>query len=198
MSGTPAVFLDRDGTIVHDPGYLARFQDLRWFPYSIDAIRLLKRAGFLVFVLTNQGGIALGVVEETFVHAVHDHLAASVLQAGGRIDGWFYCPHHPRADAATGRESCDCRKPKPGMVQQAQAQFEIDLRRSFVVGDRASDVGLAAAIGATGVLVRTGHGEAELAECRGAVPGASFVAADLMAATAWILTESDQRREGIS
>jgi D-glycero-D-manno-heptose 1,7-bisphosphate phosphatase len=198
MSGTPAIFLDRDGTIVHDPGYLARFEDLRWFPYSIDAIRLLKRAGFLVFVLTNQGGIALGLIDETFVHAVHDRLGATIAEAGGRIDGWFYCPHHPRALDETRREPCECRKPRPGMVQQAQAQFDIDLSASFVIGDRTSDVALAPVIGATGILVRTGHGDVEIAACAADLPGASFIAPDLMAATAWILARRGSSREASS
>jgi len=186
----PAVFLDRDGTLLHDPGYLSRLDDLQWFPWSLDAVRLLNRAGFLVFVITNQGGIALGLFDEAFVGAVHDRMRADLSSAGARVDGWYYCPHHPRGEIAALRIDCDCRKPRPGMIRQAQRQFEFDLRRSFAVGDKATDVALAAGVGARGVLVLTGHGEEERIRAGGAIPGAAFIGANLMDATSWILTES--------
>ncbi len=123
----PAVFLDRDGTMVHDVGYLSRREDLRWFPCTIDAIRLLNRAGFLVFVTTNQGGIGLGFCTEDFVREVHDEMSAFVAASGGRVDGWFFCPHHPNAIDERLQIACECRKPKPGMIQQAADRFAIDL-----------------------------------------------------------------------
>jgi D-glycero-D-manno-heptose 1,7-bisphosphate phosphatase len=184
---TPAVFLDRDGTMVHDTGYLSTLEELRWFPYTIDAIRLLNRAGFLVFVATNQGGVGLGFYPEAFVHEVHEIMAARIAAGGARVDAWLYCPHHPRATIEALRIDCRCRKPHGGMVQQAQARFEIDLPRSFVVGDKLTDVGLARTIGARGILVRTGHGDGEIARKGGEVPHAALVADDLMAATAWML-----------
>ncbi len=191
----PAVFLDRDGTMVHDVGYLSRFEDLRWYPWTIEAVRLLARAGFLVCVTTNQSGIALGFCSDTFVRSVHDRMGAEIAAAGGRVDGWFYCPHHPEAHIDALRLECDCRKPKPGMIRQAQDRFAIDLGRSFVVGDKMADVGLATGVGARGVLVRTGYGEAELHRHDGRMPGAAHVAPDLMAATAWILAEAGFPRE---
>ncbi len=191
----PAVFVDRDGTMVHDVGYLSRLEDLRWYPWTIDAVRLLTRAGFLVCVTTNQSGIALGFCTDAFVRRVHDDMAAAIDAAGGRIAGWFYCPHHPEAAIDALRVECDCRKPRPGLIQQAQARFPIDLGRSFVVGDKVADIGLAAAVGARGILVRTGYGESELVRHEGRMPGAAHVAADLMAATAWILDETGRRQE---
>lgn len=193
----PAVFLDRDGTMLHDPGYLSRLDELRWFPWTMDAVRLLNRAGFLVFVITNQGGIALGLFDEAFVGAVHDRMRADLAAAGARVDGWFYCPHHPRGEIAALRIECDCRKPRPGMVRQAQARFDIDLGRSFVVGDKATDPALAAAVGARGVLVRTGHGEAELARAGGAMPNAAFVSTTLMEAVSWILMQAGHPAEAV-
>jgi D-glycero-D-manno-heptose 1,7-bisphosphate phosphatase len=195
MSARPAVFLDRDGTMLHDVGYLSRREDLRWYPFAIDAIRLLNRAGFLVFVTTNQGGIALGFATEAFVEQTHAEMAAFVAASGGRIDGFFYCPHHPLARDERLRASCDCRKPRPGMIRQAQDRFAIDLARSFVVGDKIADVGLATGVGARGILVRTGYGEAELVRHEGQVPGAAYVAAELMDATSWILTQAGHPRE---
>ncbi|HYN08289.1 MAG TPA: HAD family hydrolase [Vicinamibacterales bacterium] len=196
MDKRPAVFLDRDGTMVHDVGYLSRREDLKWFPYTIDAIRLLNRAGFLVFVTTNQGGIALGFCTETFVREVHDEMSAFVAVSGGRVDGWFFCPHHPLARDERLKVNCDCRKPRPGMIHQATEQFEIDLAHSFVVGDKVADVDLAAGVGARGILVRTGYGEAELLRHGGDVPRAAYVAAELMDATSWILTQAGHPNPG--
>jgi D-glycero-D-manno-heptose 1,7-bisphosphate phosphatase len=190
MSAPPAVFLDRDGTMIHDPGHLSRLDELRWYPWTIDAVRLLKRAGFLVFVTTNQGGVGLGLYEESFVHQVHDVMSSRLAAAGAPIDGWFYCLHHPRAVIDHLRITCDCRKPQPGMVRQAAQRFAFDLGRSFVVGDKLSDVGLAERVGARGVLVRTGHGEAVAAKLPGAATAPAFVGANLMEATSWMLAQS--------
>lgn len=197
MTRAPAVFLDRDGTMIHDPGYLCRLEELRWFPWTIDAVRLLNRAGFRVFVTTNQGGVGLGLYEEGFVHAVHGAMALRIEAGGGRIDGWFYCLHHPRAVIDALRATCDCRKPRPGMVRQAERQFDLDLSRSFAVGDKLSDVGLAENVGARGVLVRTGHGEGEAARSDAAGAAPAFVAANLMDATAWILSQSGHPKEDV-
>ena len=193
----PAVFLDRDGTLMHDVGYLSRREDVRWYPWTMDAIRLLNRAGFLVCVTTNQGGIGLGYYEEAFVLTLHEELAAAIDAAGAHVDAWFYCPHHPDAIVSTLRVDCDCRKPKAGMIRQAVAQLPIDLARSFVVGDKKADVGLARSAGVPGIFVRTGHGETELRRAGGAIAGAALVAHDLMEATAWILRHSGFPKERV-
>jgi D-glycero-D-manno-heptose 1,7-bisphosphate phosphatase len=190
----PAVFLDRDGTMIHDAGYLARLEDLRWYSWTIDAVRLLNRAGFAVCVTTNQGGIALGYYAESFMHEIHAVMTARLEAGGARVDGWFFCPHHPDGVVPELRVTCDCRKPKRGMVDQAVQRLGIDPTRSFVVGDKLSDVELARAVGAKGILVRTGHGEETLRDHHGTIPGAAHVAADLMEATAWLLVESGHPR----
>jgi D-glycero-D-manno-heptose 1,7-bisphosphate phosphatase len=190
MKKSPAVFLDRDGTLLHEVGYLSRREDVRWYPFSVDAVRLLNRAGFRVFVITNQGGVGLGMFTEAFVEQTHAELAAYAAAGGARVDGWFYCPHHPRATVPGFAIDCDCRKPKPGLVRQAERLHPLDLARSFVVGDKHVDIELAAGVGARGVLVQTGHGAAELARQGGQMPGAAFVATDLMEATSWILRQA--------
>jgi D-glycero-D-manno-heptose 1,7-bisphosphate phosphatase len=190
----PAVFLDRDGTMIHDPGYLCRLDELHWFPWTIDAVRLLNRAGFLVFVTTNQGGVGLGLYDETFVQAVHEAMQTRLAAGGARIDGWFYCMHHPRAVIDELRVTCDCRKPRPGMVRQAAEQFHFDVTRSFVVGDKLSDAGLADSVGARGILVRTGHGEEEAGRLGRGTPPA-WIARNLMEATSWILRQSGHPHE---
>lgn len=191
----PAVFLDRDGTMVHDPGYLCRLEELRWYPWTVDAIRLLNRAGFRVFVTTNQGGVGLGLYEERFVLELHARMADRIAAAGGRVDGWFYCLHHPMAVVDSLRVTCDCRKPQPGMVRQAQQTFDLDLSRSFVIGDKRADVGLAAAVGARGVLVLTGHGKEEAPRFGTDDPAPAHIAENLMDATAWVLAASGHPRE---
>ena len=191
----PAVFLDRDGTMVHDVGYLSRLEDLQWFPWTIEAVRLLHRAGFLVCVTTNQSGIALGFCTDAFVRRVHEEMSAAIEAAGARIDGWFYCPHHPEAAIDALRTDCECRKPRPGLVRQAQQRFDIDLGRSFVIGDKAADIGLANAVGARGILVRTGYGESELTRHDGHMPATAHVATDLLSAVTWILAETGHPKE---
>jgi D-glycero-D-manno-heptose 1,7-bisphosphate phosphatase len=190
MTRSRAVFLDRDGTLLHEVGYLSRREDVRWFPFSVDAVRLLNRAGFRVFVITNQGGVGLGMFTQAFVEQTHAELAAHAEAGGARVDGWFYCPHHPRAIVPGLAIDCDCRKPKPGLVRQAEGLHPLDLARSFVVGDKHVDIELASQVGARGVLVQTGHGAAELARQGGEMPGAAFVATDLMEATSWILRQA--------
>ena len=193
----PAVFLDRDGTMIHDVGYLNRLEDLRWFPWSVDAIRMLNRAGFAVCVTTNQGGIGMGFYDEAFVQRTHAEMSATLASAGGHIDGWFYCPHHPRAVDPALRLDCECRKPKPGMIHQATQRFDLDLAGSFVVGDKMADVGLGNAVGARSILVKTGFGLTEVSRYNGEIPGAAYVADTLAEAVSWILTSSGFPREAL-
>ncbi|HEX5069374.1 MAG TPA: HAD family hydrolase [Vicinamibacterales bacterium] len=195
MSARPAVFLDRDGTLIHDVGYLSRVEDVQWFPYSIEAVRLLSRAGFLVCITTNQGGIGLGFYGPDLVERVHAGMRADVEAAGGRLDALFYCPHHPQAVTDALRLDCECRKPKAGMIQQARTRFDIDMTRSFVVGDKMADVGLATNAGARGILVKTGYGHAQLQRHGAQPPGAAYVAETVFEAAGWILSESGFPKE---
>jgi len=183
-----AVFLDRDGTIVEEAGYLDRLERLVFFPYSVDAIRMLNRAGFAVVVVTNQAGIARGIVREAFVHEAHRAIAGRVEAGGARIDAFYYCPHYPAGTVPPLRVECGCRKPQPGMLRQAAADLDLDLPRSFAVGDRWHDVAAAHAAGARGLLVRTGLGwREEAAPEPGTEPAA--IVDDLAAAAAWILEQ---------
>ena len=189
----PAVFLDRDGTMIDEVGYLDRKEDARWFPWTIDAIRLLNRAGYLVCVVTNQGGIGLGLFDEAFVTDLHASLDAELRDSGAAVDGWFMCPHHPRAVVPGLQTPCECRKPGRGMIDAACARWDIDLARSWIVGDRDVDVLMAEAVGARGVLVRTGYGEREWRLKADALPAGTRVVMNLMEATALILAQGDSR-----
>jgi D-glycero-D-manno-heptose 1,7-bisphosphate phosphatase len=155
-----AVFLDRDGTIIEERGYLGRLDLIAPFPYAADAIVRLRGAGYLVVVVTNQAGVARGYFSEAFVHQAHRHLDSLLAAEGAAPDAYYYCPHHPEGVVEGYRVDCRCRKPAPGMVEQAARDWDIDVTRSFVVGDKWLDVGLANQAGARGILVRTGYGEA--------------------------------------
>jgi D-glycero-D-manno-heptose 1,7-bisphosphate phosphatase len=182
----PAIFLDRDGTLIEEVGYLDRLERLALFPWSVDAVRLLNRAGFLVVVVTNQAGVARGMFDESFVAEAHRYIDATMSAGAARIDAYYYCPHHPEALVAAYRQSCDCRKPAPGMLRQAERDLAIDLGRSYVIGDRWLDVEMARAAGATGILVRTGYGRTEETRPKND-GGAALIADNLIEAAGWIL-----------
>jgi D-glycero-D-manno-heptose 1,7-bisphosphate phosphatase len=181
-----AVFLDRDGTLLEEANYVSELERLVFFPFSTDAVRLLNRAGFAVVVVTNQAGIARGIVEESFVATAHAFITDRLAEGGARIDAYYYCPHHPQGIVEPYRGACDCRKPQPGMLKKAAVDLGLDLTRSFVVGDKMHDLEAGAAVGARGVLVRTGYGRREEATLgRGLAPAA--VVDNLMGAVSWIL-----------
>ena len=184
-----AVVLDRDGTLIEEAGYLDRLERLVFFPYTVDAVRLLNQAGFVVVVATNQSGIARGLVEEAFVHEAHEHITARLAAGGARVDGYYYCPHHPDAVREAYRQRCDCRKPAPGLLHRAAADLQIDLPRSFVVGDRLQDLEAGVAVGARGVLVRTGYGRLTEKAPPPDAPHAAVVD-NLIEAVSWILRQS--------
>jgi D-glycero-D-manno-heptose 1,7-bisphosphate phosphatase len=158
----PAIFMDRDGTISHEVGYVNHLSRFRVFPFSIDAVRLVNRSGFLAVLVTNQAGVARGYFPESLIEEVHGGLRAAMEGGGARFDGIYYCPHHPSVGEPPYRKDCDCRKPRPGLLRRAGAALEIDLARSYVIGDRHGDLQLAWNVGAKGVLVKTGYGLGEL------------------------------------
>ena len=153
-----AVFLDRDGTLIEEIGYLDRLDRVAFFPFSVDAVRLLNRAGFMVVVVTNQACIGRAFFDETFVEETHSSLSKRLAAGGAAIDAFYFCPHHPEATRPGYKQACDCRKPQPGLLKRAAHNHDIDLAASFVVGDRGHDIAAGVAVGARGVLVRTGYG----------------------------------------
>jgi D-glycero-D-manno-heptose 1,7-bisphosphate phosphatase len=179
----PAVFLDRDGTIAEEVGYLNHVSRFRLLPAVAAAIRTLNEAELPVIVVTNQSGVGRGYFPESVVKEVHDRMREELLAEGARLDGVYYCPH-------VSADGCECRKPKTGMFEQAARELRVDLKRSFVVGDRYGDIEAANRAGARSVLVRTGYGEGELAWHAQRWPKQpEFVAENLAAATRWILKE---------
>lgn len=157
----PAVFIDRDGTISEEVGYVNHPSRFRLFPYSAEAIRILNDAGWLAILITNQAGVARGYFSEDVIHAVHDQLTRDLQNESARLDAIYYCAHHPSVGEPPYRSDCDCRKPKTGLIQQAANDFEIDLAASWMAGDRYSDVELARNAGLRSVFVLSGYGRGE-------------------------------------
>ena len=155
--------MDRDGTLSHEVGYVNHPSRFRLYSYSVDAVRLVNQAGFRAVVVTNQAGVARGYFPESLVRQIHDAMTALMEAGGARLDGIYYCPHHPSVGAAPYRQDCDCRKPRPGLLRRAAAELDLDLARSWVIGDRHGDLQLAWNVGARGALVKSGYGLGELA-----------------------------------
>jgi D-glycero-D-manno-heptose 1,7-bisphosphate phosphatase len=181
-----AVFLDRDGTLIEEVGYLDRKERVELYPWSIDAIRALNRAGLRTVLVTNQSGVARGFFTEQLVEEVHRYIAALLESGGAHIDAYYYCPHHPDGKVEQYAVRCDCRKPSRGLVDRAVRDLGVHPAQSFVVGDRWLDIELARVIGAGGVLVRTGYGLTEEARPHAAIT-ADVVVDNLIAAVSWIL-----------
>jgi len=193
---TRAVFLDRDGTLVEDVGYVRALVEFSVLPGVVDALAQLKDAGFLLIVVTNQAGVAKGIVDPAFPDEAFEYLRTTLSREGRTLlDGGYHCPHHPEGVVEGLAVACRCRKPEPGMLDDARRDFGIALDRSYVVGDHLSDVGLARRVGARAVLVLTGHGRQESAkispDSRERQP--DFIAQDLLDAAQWILRSEAQR-----
>ena len=180
--------MDRDGTVSHEVGYINHVSRMRPYPFTPDAIRVIQGGGLLAVLVTNQAGVARGYFEEDLVRQVHDRLQGILALDGVQLDGIYYCPHHPSAGDPPYRCDCNCRKPKPGMLLQAAEELDIDLARSFMVGDKISDVEMAVEHGLTGVLVKTGYGRGELEhQSHTWRIRPHFIAENLLEAAKWIL-----------
>jgi D-glycero-D-manno-heptose 1,7-bisphosphate phosphatase len=179
----PAVFLDRDGTLNEEMGYINHLSRFRLLPQVVAAIRRLNAAGLKVVVVTNQSGAARGYFPATLVDEVHDHLKQLLATGGAHLDGIYACLHGPA-------EGCACRKPRPTLIQQAARDLDLDLSRSYLVGDRYKDIETAANAGVKGILVLTGYGRGEYEYLRAAQSVQPVhVAPDLEAAVDWILPD---------
>ena len=183
-----ALLIDRDGTVCEDVGYLDSPEALRLIGGSAAALAQAARAGFQTVLITNQAGVGHGHFDELRLDEIHDRLRELLAAEGARLDGIYYCPHHPEAALPRYRLDCDCRKPKPGMLLRARDEMGIDLGSSYVVGDHPRDVEAGSRAGATSILVLTGHGrKMRTPESAPGSTAPAHVAADLREAVGWIL-----------
>jgi D-glycero-D-manno-heptose 1,7-bisphosphate phosphatase len=186
----PAVFLDRDGTINEQMGYINHLSRFQLLPRAAAGIRLLNENRIPVVVVTNQSGLARGYFPPELLTEVHEKMHRELAAAGAHIDAIYICPHHPEAKALEYRRQCDCRKPRTGLLTRAARELALDLSRSYLAGDRWSDLKAAAACKMTGILVLTGYGQGDLAHIgpqERIQP--HYIAVDLYDAAQWIIAD---------
>jgi len=195
MKKNTAVFLDRDGTINEEVGYLDSLDKFKIIPGAYEAIRLINESGMKVVVISNQAGVARGLFTEDFVKITHEYLQNALRKKGAYIDNFYYCPHHPTEGIELYRQVCNCRKPAPGMLLQAAQDLNIDFKRSYLVGDRFNDMEAGKKIGVRGILVKTGFGQSLLQDDGPdeATPEnkPDFIAADILEAVKLILKDKE-------
>ena len=192
--GSPTVFLDRDGTIIEDLGYLGDPEQIHFIPGAIAAMRALRGAGYRMVLVTNQAGVARGLISEEDVRRVNDRLRQLLVEAGAPLEAIYYCPHHAEVGPPEYRLTCDCRKPGPGMVERARRDLGVNPARSVIIGDHGSDAGVARHFpGMLAIMVLTGHGAGQYEKVeKGELPMPDHVAADLASAVAWLLARGDR------
>ncbi len=191
--GKRAVFLDRDGTINEEVGYVNHLDRFFLLPRVGAAIRQLNQQGLKVVVATNQSGVARGYFPESLVHAVHQKMRLLLEQEGAYLDGIYYCPHHPDVGEPPYRRQCRCRKPGTGLIEEASKALDLEVSGSYMVGDRGKDIEFGRRIGAKGILVLTGYGKGEMEFGRSqwkADP--DYIGRDLYEAVQWILQQEAQ------
>lgn len=186
-----AVFIDRDGTISEEVGYINHASRFRLFSYSAAAIKHLNENGWLAIVITNQAGVARGYFSEDMVQTIHGAMTKELESGGARLDAIYYCAHHPTVGEPPYRFDCDCRKPKPGLISRAAKDLDIDLKESWMVGDRYSDVELARNAGVKSMFVMSGYGRGEWEHQRaGWTEKPDLVAENLLEAVRLIVSDS--------
>jgi len=187
-----AVFLDRDGTIIEDTGYLDECSKIRFLPRVSEAIKLLNENGFKVIITTNQSGVARGYFTEEALQEINRYIRESLAKRRAIIDGIYYCPHHTEGIIEEYRKECYCRKPNPGMIEQAVHEFGIDLKNSFIVGDKISDIEAGHRAGCKAILL---GGEDSLKNEKEIALMSEHIASDLCEAVEWLMKLIHQERK---
>jgi len=189
MKKNRAVFLDRDGTINEDVGYPNHFSQINIFPYSFEAVRKINKAGFLTVITTNQSGIGRGFLTEENLHDIHQKLKGAFSKHKAFFDGIYYCPHYPLSSDSLYRKNCLCRKPNAGMALQAASDLNIELKKSYLVGDKVEDVLFGLSFEAKPILVLTGFGKKSLLKLKEKGIQPAHVAQNLLDAVNWIINK---------
>lgn len=182
-----AVFLDRDGTLNEDIGYPSSSSQILIYPFSFEAVKRINRAGFLAIVITNQSGIGRGLLTEGDLESIHKNMKASFAANGASLDAFYFCPHYLDSSDPKYRDDCSCRKPFPGMALQAASALDIDLQKSYMIGDKVEDILFGVNIQSQSVLVLTGYGRDSLLALQEQGINPAYVAPDLLEAVNWIL-----------
>jgi len=184
----PAIFIDRDGTINEQMGYINHSSRFVMLPGVPEAFRLLNEAGFLAIIVSNQSGVARGYFPMELIKKIHSMMKEHISRQGGYIDGIYFCPHYPGGSVQEYAVECDCRKPRTGLIDRACRDFEIDLTRSYMTGDHYTDMELADRANIKGILVRTGYGAGVVEyNLAGMANKPCYIADDLLDAVRWII-----------
>lgn len=180
-----AIFLDRDGTIIVEKMYLRDIASLELLPGAILGLKILATTGMPLYIFTNQAGVAHGYFNEETLKQIHIFLVTKLWEAGIKIRGVYYCPHHPNAEIEAYRHDCDCRKPKPGLLKLAARTDQLDLTRSYVIGDKISDLNAGKQVAAKTALVLTGYGVGEYKKITSET-SPSFIGHNLEEVAQWV------------
>jgi D-glycero-D-manno-heptose 1,7-bisphosphate phosphatase len=186
-----AVFFDRDGTINEEAGYIRDLNNLKLISGAAEAIEKLRKSGFLAILITNQSGPARGYYSEDWVKKLNDRVQELLNENGTKLDSMYYCPHLPDGTVPEYTKECDCRKPNTRLFLNAKNDFDIDLKNSFMLGDKATDVEAGHNAGCKSILLKTGYGEQVLSGTYQSVPDADYIADDIVDAAEWILKNSN-------
>jgi D-glycero-D-manno-heptose 1,7-bisphosphate phosphatase len=193
----PAVFIDRDGTINEQMGYINHVSRFHLLPGVADAIRMLNKNNFLAIILTNQSGVARGYFPIELLHEVHSLMIETLRRDGANIDAVFFCPHYPGGKVPEYSCECDCRKPRTGLIDRARDSFDIDMSRSYMVGDHTADLELAHRCDLEGIMVRSGYGMGEISYALQQMSiKPCYIAEDLLDAVKWIIGSGQRQGSG--
>lgn len=188
--GSAAVFLDRDGTLNEEAGYINHVDRLKLIDGAAEAVALLARHGLKTIVVTNQSGVARGYFPAEHLPKLHDRLKTLLKEQGAELDAIYYCPHHPDVGEPPFRQDCDCRKPKLGMIRRAEKELSVDATRSYMVGDKISDIEFGRRAGCKSILLLTGYGKGELEYHSDKLESEpDFIAEDILDAAKWIVKD---------
>ncbi|MFH0702665.1 MAG: HAD family hydrolase [bacterium] len=184
----PTVFLDRDGTLIEEVGYIKDIKDIKFIGKAVESIKKLNEHNILVILISNQSGIARGYFKETDVENINNRIKELLTEKDAYLDGIYYCPHHPDGIVKEFSKDCDCRKPKAGLIYQALNDFqEIDLKKAYVIGDKATDIELARNVGCKGILLKTGYGSEVIQGKYQNYTEPDYIADNIEGSVEWIL-----------
>lgn len=189
MGKLPTIFIDRDGTINREAGYINHVDNFELFPFTAQAIRLLNEHNFLVVVITNQAGIARGYFPESLLMEVHNKMDMELAKQNAKVDALYFCPHHPSSKDPELAIECNCRKPAPGMIEQAIKDLPVDTERMYMIGDKFTDIKFGKKCGCKTIMVKTGYGKGELALSPDSIIKPDYLVENLLDASIQILKD---------
>ena len=180
------IFLDRDGTINREDGYITRVDQLHLYEGTVPALKMLNTMGYRIVIVSNQAGVAKALLTEQALQEINDALLAMLRAQGVMVEALYYCPHHPDAVVPEYKKACECRKPKTGMIERAQQELGVHAQGAYMIGDKLTDIELAGNFGGRGILLLTGYGREEMKKLDTSKHHPVYVAQDILDAVQWI------------